>query len=261
MATDNPGLFPVVRVGAGPRLLLVHGSAADHTTWSIQVASRLGEQLREAFTLIAYDRRRDATTVEEHADDAASLLAHDPEPALICGSSFGAVVALDAVRRYPARFAGAVLLEPPMSPSDEVAPEQRELLVQFDRRRAEQGDEAAAELFLRLVLGDAAYERMPRAYQDRSKAMAAQIRADSAALIAYRPRYAELASVRTPVQLVGGERSGSYFRPTLDALLAALPAARLEILAGAGHMMQAEAHKRFGELLVAFGRDTGVLVR
>ncbi len=248
-----------------PRILLIHGSAADHSTWSIQVASKLGEELREHFTLIAYDRRRELTTVEEHADDAIAHLGPgfeiDETPVLVCGSSFGAVVALDAVRRYASRFAGAVLLEPPMAPTDTVAPEQRELLVEFDRRRDEQGDEAAAELFLRAVLGDAAYERMPKAYQDRSKSMSAQIRADSAALVAYRPRYAELADVRTPVLLVGGERSAAYFRPTLDALLAALPNARLEILAGAGHMMHAEAHKKFGELLIAFGRDTGLLVR
>jgi pimeloyl-ACP methyl ester carboxylesterase len=242
-----------------PRILLIHGSAADHTTWGIQVASKLGQSLRDQFTLIAYDRRRDVTTVEDHADDAIAQLGTDDAPALVCGSSFGAVVALDAIRRHAGRFRGAVLLEPPMPPTDTVAPEQHTLLERFDQRRAEQGDEAAAELFLRTVLGDVAYERMPAAFQDRSKSMATQIRADSAALVAYRPRYAELRDVRTKVLLVGGERSAAYFRPTLDALFAALPDARLEILAGAGHMMHAEAHKKFADILVAFGRDVGLL--
>ncbi len=261
MSSDIPGVLEPLRVGAGPRILLIHGSAADHTTWSIQITSKLGEELRSRFTLIAYDRRRTVTSVEEHADDAVTLLGDDASPALVWGSSFGAVVALDAIRRHGARFAGAILLEPPMAPTDAVAPAQHELLVAFDRRRAEQGDEAAAELFLRTVLGETAYERMPKTFQDRSKAMSAQIRSDSAALITYRPRYAELRSVRTPVQLVGGERSAAYFRPTLDALFAALPDARLEILAGAGHMMHAEAHKKFADVLIAFGRDTGLLSR
>jgi pimeloyl-ACP methyl ester carboxylesterase len=243
-----------------PRIVLIHGSATDGDTWAVQTKSKLGEELRAMFRLRAYDRG-DHGSVEEYAREAIAVLEEDTSPALVCGSSFGAVVALEAVRQRPTAFAGAVLLEPPMAPSDAVAPQQRDLLANFDQRRREQGDAAAAELFLRTVLGDAAYERMPRTYQDRAKATAAQIRADSAALIAYRPRYAELSSLRVPVMLVGGERSAPYFRPTLNALRAALPDAHLQILPGAGHMMHVEAHKKFADLLVAFGRDIGLLPR
>jgi len=238
----------VVTVGEGPRVVLVHGSAADHTTWSIQLAS----SLRSRYTLHAIDRRTDVTEVSDHADDVVAILGADLAPAFVVGSSFGAVVALDAVRRHPTRFAGAVLIEPPMAPTNEPTADQQLLLAGFDARRAAAGDEAAAELFLRTVLGDAAYERMPRAYQDRSKAKAPQIRADCAALLAYRPRYEELRSVTTPVQLLGGERSAAYFRPTLDALAAHLPAARLDLIPGAGHMLHAEAHRKFAEVLDRF---------
>jgi pimeloyl-ACP methyl ester carboxylesterase len=94
-------------------------------------------------------------------------------------------------------------------------------------------------------------------FQDRAKARWAEARADTVALIAYRPRYGELRDVALPVLLVGGERSNVYFRPTLEALRAALPAARLEIVAGAGHMLHAEAHRRFAELLTAFAAEIG----
>ncbi|MDB4962010.1 MAG: alpha/beta hydrolase [Myxococcales bacterium] len=231
-----------------PRVLLIHGSAADRSTWSIQLAG----PLKDAFALIAYDRRADASTVEAHADDAIAQLGDDPTPAIVIGSSFGAVIALDAVRRYPARFAGAVLIEPPMAASDEAPAAPTEFLARLDRAAETAGGPAAAELFLRMVLGDTGFERMPRAYQDRSKAMWAEIRADSQALITYRPRYAELSTVTTPVQLLGGERSPAYFRPTLDALSAALPDARLELIAGAGHMLHAAAHRRFTEVVLAF---------
>ena len=230
-------------------MLLIHGSAADHTTWSIQFASAL----RERFTLIAYDRRRVAT-VEEHAADALVLIGD--EPALVVGSSFGAVIALEVMRRVPQR--GAVLIEPPMAATDDAPAAPAAFLAEYDRRAAEQGGPAAAELFLRTVLGDAAFERMPRAFQERSKSKHVEIRADSAALIAYRPRYAELATVTTPVLLLGGERSAPYFRPTLEALHAALPAARLAIIPGAGHMLHAEAHRRFAEHVTAFADDLGL---
>jgi len=238
----------VVRAGTGPRALLIHGSAADHTTWSIQLAGPLMQSL----SLIAYDRRADAPSVEAHADDAISVLGDDRTPALVIGSSFGSVIALDAVRRYPERFRGAVLIEPPMAASDEVAVGPREFLAQFDRVVEAEGGPAAAELFLRTVLGDAAFERMPRAYQERAKTRWAAIRADSRALFEYRPRYAELSGVHTPIQLVGGARSAAYFRPTLDALVGALPDARLEVIEGAGHMLHAEAHRRFAEVVLAF---------
>lgn len=235
-------MLHVVRAGTGPRILLIHGSAADHTTWSIQLASSLTGR----FELVAYDRSL-AETVEAQAEEAASLV---DDRTIVCGSSFGAVVALEVIRHR--RLPGAVLIEPPMGADDERPAAPAAFLAEYDRRAAAQGGPAAAEMFLRTVLGDAAYQRMPRAFQERSKSKHREIRADSAALIAYRPRYAELRAVTTPVLLLGGEKSASYFRPTLDALFAALPDARLEVIPGAGHMLHAEAHRRFAEALAAF---------
>jgi pimeloyl-ACP methyl ester carboxylesterase len=45
------------RAGHGPRVVFVHASATDHTTWSIQLES----PLRTRFELVAYDRRVTAT--------------------------------------------------------------------------------------------------------------------------------------------------------------------------------------------------------
>ncbi len=233
----------VVRAGAGPRILLIHGSAADHTTWSIQLSSGL----RERFSLIAYERRAGALSVEDHAADAAQLLAD--EPAVIVGSSFGAVIGLELLRSHAAVCRGAVLIEPPLAASDDVPAAPIAFLDEFDRRAAEQGGPAAAEYFLRFVLGDIAYDRIPELFQERSKSKFAQIRDDSAALIAYRPRYGELSRITAPVLLLGGQRSAPYFRTTLDALQAVLPHARLEIVPAAGHMLHAEAHRLFATLV------------
>ncbi|CAN5922835.1 alpha/beta hydrolase [soil metagenome] len=241
----SPGLH-VVRAGVGPPLLLIHGSATDHTAWSIQLAG----DLTRRFSLIAYDRR--GGSVEDEAVDAASLIT---ERTLVVGSSFGAVVALEVLRRHRANVAGAVLIEPPMGKSDDAPAAPATFLDEFDRIARTEGGPAAGEMFLRMVLGDAMYARIPTAFQERSKARWAEIRADSAALIAYRPRYAELRAIETPVQLVGGARSAGYFRPTLDALFATLPDSRLEIIPGAGHMLQAEAHRRFAEVVTAFAAD------
>jgi pimeloyl-ACP methyl ester carboxylesterase len=234
-----------------PRVLLIHGSAADRTTWSIQLAG----SLRERFELIAYDRGHLAS-VAEYAVEAAGYIGNSP--ALVVGSSFGGVVALELVRTRPELCAGAVLIEPPMRASDEVPADALAFLAEFDRRAAEQGGPAAGEYFLRTVLGDAAFERMPKAFRERAAGKWQAIRADSQALLEYLPRYAELRAVATPVLLLGGERSAPYYRATLDALLAALPRARLEIVNGAGHMLHVEAHRRFAELLIGFATEIGI---
>jgi len=245
----------VVSAGVGPRVLLIHGSATDAATWSIQLAPR--STLREQFTLVSYTRRSTGT-VEDHAVDAIELLGDSPS--LVVGSSFGAVVALEVLRRRDAAVGvrGGVLIEPPMAASDAAPAAPIAFLSEFDRRVAEQGGPAAAELFLRTVLGDVAFDRIPEAFQERSKERWAEIRADSEALIAYRPRYPELPAITTPVLLLGGDRSAAYFRPTLEALASALPNARLELIHGAGHMLHAEAHRQFAQLVSAFAADCGL---
>lgn len=244
----------VVRAGVGPPILFIHGSAADHTTWSIQLA-----RLRDRFSMLAYDRRAGVATVEEHAADAAALLEAEAAagPALVVGSSFGAVIALELMRSRGALCAGAILIEPPCAPSDDEPVRYAAFLAEYDRRIAAGGGPAAAELFLRLTLGDELYDKIPAMFQDRAKARWAEIRADTAALIAYRIRYAELGGVGVPVLLVGGGRSNAFFRPTLEALRGALARARLEIVEGAGHMLHAEAHRRFAELLCDHAVEIG----
>ena len=235
----------VVCAGDGPQILLIHGSAADHRTWSILLAS----PLRARFTLVAYDRRAGVESIEDHVADATALLGSGRT--VVVGSSFGAVIALELVRRCD-RFAGAVLIEPPLNSAEDAPATRARFLDDFDRRAAEAGGPAAGELFLRMVLGDGAFERMPRVFQTQAIARFAEIRADSVALFAYRPRYAELAAVTAPVLLLGGERSARWYHRTLDELHRALPAARLEIVPGAGHMLHADAPRRFHALLEEF---------
>lgn len=263
----------VVRAGNGPLLVLVHGSATDHATWTIQLATRLPSTYR----VVSYDRRGAGAsplpgatgrsgdaygaeapalgagavawlTIEEHAADLAALIeAEGGGPAIVAGSSCGAVVTLELCRRFPTAVRSAVLIEPPLPPSDEVSLAMPGFLRELDRLAAEDGPAAAAERFLITVLGEEAWARLPRAFRERSSKQWPQIRGDCHALDAYQVRYAELGAITTPIRLLGGDRSAAYFRPTLEALAAALGNASLAIVAGGGHMLHAETPRAFAE--------------
>jgi esterase len=106
--------------GSGPGVLFVHETATGAEVWR-----PLAEALGNAVRSISYDRRGwgnseappayGRTTVEEHSEDAAALLAAlGVERARLCGAGIGAVVALDLLLRSPALVSGAILIEPPL---------------------------------------------------------------------------------------------------------------------------------------------------
>jgi pimeloyl-ACP methyl ester carboxylesterase len=253
-----------VRVeGEGPALLLVHGSAADLTTWSVQRAG-----LAAHATLLLYDRRGAGesplpeglaqASVAEHAEDAARLIeAHGRGPLVACGSSFGAVVVLELARRRPELLRGMVLLEPPLPASDAQPLLPAGLWESLERTAQVQGGPAATEVFLRFVLGEEDLRRMPRFARAQVLGRWESIRRDCLALLDYRVDYASLRDVRTPTLLLGGERSPPQFAPTLAALGGALARAQVETVPGMGHMLHADVSGHFNRRLLAFLDEVG----
>jgi pimeloyl-ACP methyl ester carboxylesterase len=247
--------------GLGPTLLLIHGAAADHTTWMGQLVG-----LPHRFSIVAHDRRGAASaplsageiaTTERHADDAAALLT-GRSPALVCGSSYGAVVALELARRAPDRVAGLVLCEPPIPASDLEPGAPAGFGCAFDRLVATAGGEAAAEMFLRAVLGNAAFDGIPARFRGDLTGKWRSIRADMIALARYRVDFGRIGGqVTQPCLLLGGERSPPQYDAALEALARALPDARRDVIPKAGHAMQIDNHRVFNRVVVAFAGAIG----
>ena len=253
----SDGALFVRRAGeAGPPLLFIHGSAADHATWVMQLTA-----VPRFARCLVYDRRGSGQSppaptgyrVEDHAADAAALVEDLGEPIVVVGSSYGAVIALELTRTRPDLVCGAVLCEPPMPCADLVPALPAGFGCELDRLVVTEGGRAAGAFFLRRVIGDDAFERLPQRWRDRACDEWRQIRADALGLLRYRPRYAELAKVGTAVLLVGGTRSEAFFGDTLSSLELHLPAARRIELSG-GHMVHAEAGRAFNAELSTFVR-------
>ena len=131
--------------GHGPSLILLGGGPANADT-----LSALATGLEPDHTVISYDRRgysrsqlddRDApVSIEEHADDVRRILADlDRGPAMVFGSSIGAVIALGLATSAPGDVARLVVHEPPLGQVLTGADR-----ATFDEGGAEEGDPEAA---------------------------------------------------------------------------------------------------------------------
>jgi esterase len=173
--------------GSGTPILGLHGAGSSAVFWE-----DAAEWLSELGRVIIYDRRGcsrserpdpyDATSVQQHSDDARELLrALDAEPAVLIGRSYGGTVALDFALRFPESTLGIALLEAAVM---NLEPGYDEWFIALrstvERAVTERGVEAVAEAVLREVFG--AWEELPAAYRDvftaNAPALLAEIRGE-----------------------------------------------------------------------------------
>ena len=212
--------------GDGPPVLLVHGLASDAAAMA-----PLGEALAGAGgRVIAYDRRGygasgvpepyGGTTVEEQAEDAAALLRGVAgEPALVVGDGFGALVAMDVVRRHPRLVRAVALSDPPLfmfvrSATIELS-EQRAEIEEAVRAR---GPAAGVEVWLS--------GRVDAATLARARASFRGFFADYAGLASWGVTRQELRRLAVPAAVVTGPGTPPHVVAAADELTALLPDAR-----------------------------------
>ncbi len=217
--------------GEGPVVVLVHGSM-DRSTSFARMTRHLGD-----FVVVRYDRRGygrsvdlgPAVGIEQQADDLLDVI--DGRTARVFGHSLGGVVALAAAAREPERFERVVAYEAPRSwlpwwPSTSAG----------GAAMADQSDPAdVAERFMRRIVGDAIWERLPPSTRVAR-------RSEGPALVA------ELRSVRPPnpppyvdgdlccavTGAHGTESDERHHRAAVD-LVEGVAGADLRVVEGAGH--------------------------
>ena len=224
--------------GAGPSLLLIMGATGDGG-----VFDRFADLLAEEFTVVTYDRRGNGrsprpqgwgtTSPEEQADDAAALLdALGLAPAAVFGTSSGGVFALAMVIRHPQTVRAALLHEPALFTLFDDPEDARSTVTEAVTAGMEAGGPPAAlESFIRLVAGDANWERVEPTVRNRMLASAGTYFGNEIGKFdTYLPDDETLASIAAPVHLLVGEDSLPYFAqaagrlaPRVDADITRVP--------------------------------------
>jgi 2-succinyl-6-hydroxy-2,4-cyclohexadiene-1-carboxylate synthase len=239
---------PAVRAS----VVLLHGFAGTRRGWDL-VAGRLDpERYRPlALDLRGHGAARDARPVT-FAACTADVLAAAPERFVLCGYSMGARLALYVALAAPGRVQRLVLAAGTAGIEDGA---ERAARREADEALAAWTEHATIEAFATrwaaqpLFGADphdvAAFARRDTLRND-PRALAAVLRGIGAGAMA--PLWDRLGELTMPVELLAGDRDPKYVALG-ERLAAALPAARLTVVPGAGHGLPREAPQAVAEAI------------
>lgn len=228
--------------GTGPPLLLVHGTAGDHTRWS-----PLLPRLEPHATVYAMDRRgrggsgdADPYEIQREFEDVAAVIdaiaASIGSPINVLGHSYGALCSLEATL-LTANIQRLILYEAPppgtpgLFPPDSIAKIER-LLAEGDR-------DAAISTFMREVVEIESSEiemlRTLPSWAGRVAAAHTLPREEHATeqLSPFDPN--RFKGMKTPTLLLLGSESPAFFAEFTKQIHAALPHSNIAVMPGQQH--------------------------
>lgn len=206
---------------AGSRIVLVHGTL-DRSAGLARLARRLGDE----FVVTRYDRRgygRSADvagprSVEANVADLVGVIESGPSPVTLFGHSFGGNVCLAAAQQRPDLVRAVAVYESPLSwrPTWERSDGS-------DPAAWSDDPDEAAERFMRRLLGDRRWERLPaQTRADRraeGAAMVAEL-TDLAAASPWDPQH-----ITVPVVPIYGERGLDRHRIAMETIASEIESA------------------------------------
>lgn len=235
------------KTGAGPPLVLVHGSLNDQNAWAA-----VAPLLAHRYTVYALARRGrgESGPPTEHAltrefEDVAAVVKAAGEPVDVVGHSFGGHCALGAAMLEPALVKRLVLYEPPTR--EQVAG----LADDFERSDP---SEAIARFFERTIgMSQVQIEAMKASpFWPYFVSHAPSMPSEARALIAHSYDTSRLAALTTPTLFVVGSETRERLGAMLRELEPHLRSVQWCALAGQGHGAMRMAPDLFANAVVSF---------
>ena len=245
--------------GEGRCVLFIHGYPFDRTLWQYQLSHlegwrRIAPDLRGMGLSDAPDLGYSMTT---YADDLAALLdALGVEKAVLCGLSMGGYIAFEFLRRFRDRVLGLVLMD---TRAEADSPDGRRARDAQAAQARDRGPGAVAEAMFPSLFAEADPAHSPAAARARRMIGATPVAGIAGALSAMRDRpdssdlLPTLGGIPTLVAVGAHDRITPPDRA--EAMADAIPGARFEVIAGAGHLPPLERPAETTALLADFLRS------
>lgn len=240
--------------GAGRPLLLVHGTTADHRSWSA-----VSPLLEPHFTVYALDRRGrglsdDAPdyTLQREVDDIGAVMEAIGGSVCLLGHSYGALCCLEAALLAD-RIERLILYEPGLATNLDLyppgVPERMQALI--DDGQLEEVMEVLFREVVRMPEHELEEYRQSPLWADRLP-LAATIPREMAAELAYRFDAARFAHLEMPALLLQGGDSPDVLRQATALVHTALPNSRIVIMPGQQHIAYRTAPELFAAAVLRF---------
>ena len=244
-------------VGSGPVVVLLHGYPFNRSLWRDQVTA-----LQQNHRVLVPDLRGHGesaivpgpSTMELMAGDIAALLDKlDITQASIGGLSMGGYVALAFYRRFPSRVQSLILAATRAQADNDETKRNRE--VQATKARQEGMEGIADALLPKLITADTVTKRPEIVKHLRGMMASTNPEGAAAALEGMAIRQDQtsfLSQIVAPTLILVG--SEDAITPPVDAELMhrAIAGSRLEIIKGAGHVVNLEKPEEFNAALGKF---------
>ena len=248
----NRGVIDVADMGSGDSapILFLHGVGSDRTVWEPQLAHFSVRRRAIALSYPGYPGSAFAENATRDDYALAVLAAMDAlaiDQAHICGLSLGGVVAIAIHAAAPERCRSLIIAD-----SFAVHPEGRQIYNRSVSAARTIGMRALAESRAGVLLGKAAGPAIHRAVIDTMSRIDREAYVIGARAVWLADQRDRVGAIAVPTLVLVGEED-AVTPPVLSEQLAKLiPGAKLEVIAGAGHLANLEQPGAFNTAVDEF---------
>lgn len=239
--------------GQGPACLFIHAFPFDGRMWGAQ-----RDALASEFRIIVPDLRgfgrslglAPASSIDDHADDLVKLLDHlHIDNVAVLGLSMGGYIALAMARRHPERLRALVLADTRAVPDFPKDRANRDINIGLVRN---EGVGALMDKMRPILLAEDAHESVVALARSIGASQHPQGVIDALEALRDRPDARPgLSSISVPTSLIVGELDTLSPASEMKEMADAIPAARLTVIPGVGHLANLEAPEAFNRALRA----------